>query len=142
MKLTSSVILAFPTLILAQSSSDFPACSPNAKKPTWTIEDHNYNWTNFQRKNGSPYSMILSNTARPFNASCPAALSSYPLEPPKYNSSMIYFEDWYPCALPKEESIPSDVVWFKFSVFKKPPVAQLVEVKQSYTCWEDVGPTL
>ncbi|KAF2181908.1 hypothetical protein K469DRAFT_691534 [Zopfia rhizophila CBS 207.26] len=100
MRFIFSSLLVFPFLAFAQS--DYPACSPNSKKPTWSLKNISYHaqeyWT-------TPAHAV------------PNAQISFSIQqcPTFYRS----------------------IAFFKFT-----NVGGKLELNQTYTCWEDLGPTL
>ncbi|ORY13138.1 hypothetical protein BCR34DRAFT_274795 [Clohesyomyces aquaticus] len=120
--------------LLVQSGSEYPNCTKNSKKPKWKLHDIHYNgplaWTDAvitPPKQTVPghVSFTLSSNVVDFTADCSASTSS------PFNGSV-----WYPCKMPAS-AIPSDKAWFKFD--KK---YRVMELNQTYTCWESLGPTL
>lgn len=131
MYLTLLTLLTFPFLTL--SDSDYPSCSSNSRDPTWKALNTHYNstqyWTTPAHGFGSgQVSFSLSSNVRPFVASCEATSSQL----------LTFFDghEWYPCDMP-DWAIPSDQAWFKFN-----SVGGKLEINQTWTCWEDEGPTL
>jgi len=130
MRSALSVCLALP--LLAHAQSEFPDCSPHAKKPTWNLQEVTFTerqerWPDHSNAT-SEVSFLLSTNARPFVATCKA---TQPWTPPNRIVGV-----WYPCDMP-ESAIPSDLAWFTFD-----DVTGKIQINQTYTCWEYARTTL
>jgi hypothetical protein len=131
MRPTLSASLIVPLLAHIHAQSSLPACSPNARKPTWNLHDVIYTEQSLRSPDittaTSNMTFSLSSNTRPFIANCTA---SHSWSPPNYDGGT-----WYPCEMP-DAALPSDQAWFTFDDGGR------IGVNQTYTCVEDVGPTV
>lgn len=126
-------LAAFP--LLASTQSDFPNCTSSSRQPLWSLENIYFNatqrWSTPAHSFGSGHvSFSLASNVRDVIADCEATSSGS-----QFPAFFTGYE-WYPCTMP-ENALPSDEAWFKFDT-----VSGKLEINQTYTCWEELGPTL